>query len=280
MSGAGGASTAGRPVAFVTGGSSGIGRELARKLALRGFDLGLIARGEDRLAQTEAALAAEVPGARVEWVAADVGDETAARAASQALVGRLGIPSWVIFNAGIARPGLFLEQPLSDHLAQMRTNYFGALSLAHELAPRMAAVGGGRMVFVSSGAALFGIYGYGAYAPSKFAMRGLAEVLRVELAECGVSVTLAYPPDTDTPQLAVEELTKPAATKEITSGGGLWQADKVAEEILRGAERGRFLVAPGVQMRLLAHAHSLLAPALRAWQVRVARRCEKLFRKG
>lgn len=63
MSGAGGASTAGRPVAFVTGGSSGIGRELARKLALRGFDLGLIARGEDRLAQTEAALAAEVPGA-------------------------------------------------------------------------------------------------------------------------------------------------------------------------------------------------------------------------
>ncbi len=280
MGGARGASTAGRPVAFVTGGSSGIGRALARKLALRGFDLGLIARGEDRLAETEAALAAEVPGARVEWIAADVGDETAARAASHALIGRLGIPSWVVFNAGIARPGLFVEQPLSDHVDQMRTNYFGALTLAHELAPKMAAVGRGRMVFVSSGAAFFGIYGYGAYAPSKFAMRGLAEVLRVELAASGIEVTLAYPPDTDTPQLAAEALTKPAATKEITGGGGLWTADRIAEDILRGAERGRFLVTPGVQMRLLAHAHSLLAPALRAWQVRVARRQEKLFRKG
>lgn len=276
---AGRSASAERPVAFITGGSSGIGRALARKLAGRGFDLGLIARGEERLAETEAVLAHEFPGARVEWVAADVGDEVAARAAAQALVGRLGIPTWAVFNAGVARPGRFLEQPLSDHQEQMRTNYFGALHLAHELAPRMAARGRGKMVFVSSGAAFFGIYGYGAYAPSKFAMRGLAEVLRVELAASGISVTLAYPPDTDTPQLAAEALTKPAATKEITAGGGLWPADKVAEAILRGAERGRFLVAPGAQMRLLAHAHSLLGPALRLWQVRVARRHDTLFPK-
>jgi 3-dehydrosphinganine reductase len=137
------------------------------------------------------------------------------------------------------------------------------------------------MVFVSSGAAFFGIYGYGAYAPSKFALRGLAEVLRVELALVDISVTLAYPPDTDTPQLAAEALTKPTATKEITSGGGLWSAERVAEHIVRGAERGRFLVAPGTQMGLLAYGHSLLAPALRRWQTRIARRhAATMFRKG
>lgn len=264
--------SAGRPVAIVSGGSSGIGRALALKLAGRGCDVGLIARGEARLEETAAALARAVPAARVAWIAADVGDETAARAAARALVGRLGVPRWLVLNAGIARPGRFLDQPLADHGEQMRTNYFGALTLAHELAPGMARAGGGRMVFVASGAAFFGIYGYAAYAPSKFAMRGLAEVLRVELAAQGIAVTLAYPPDTDTPQLAAETATKPSATREITAGGGLWRADQIAEHILRGAERGRFVVAPGLQMRLLAHGHSLLAPALRAWQMRVARR--------
>ena len=131
---------------------------------------------------------------------------------------------------------------------------------------------GARLVFVGSGAAFFGIYGYAAYAPSKFALRGLAEVLRVELAPRGIAVTLAYPPDTDTPQLAAEARTKPEATKRITADGGLWQPEAVARAILRGADRGRFAVAPGVQMTALLWLHSLLAPVLRWWQGRIVRR--------
>lgn len=262
---------ASRPVALITGGSSGIGRALALLLARRGYDLALVARGTERLAEVRDAVVAAVPHARVECRSADVGDPVAASAALVDLVDVLGVPRWAVMNAGIARPGHFLDQPLDDHAAQMRTNYMGALNVAHALAPRMAAAGGGRMIFVSSGAAFFGIYGYSAYAPSKFAMRGLAEVLRVELAPHGIGVTLAYPPDTDTPQLAAENETKPQATREITAGGGLWSAEAVAERIVKGAEKGRFIVAPGAQMTLLAHAHSLLAPALRVWQTRIAR---------
>jgi 3-dehydrosphinganine reductase len=264
-----------RPVALITGGSSGIGRALALRLARDGFDLALLARGVDRLEETRRLVADQVPEAQVMCYPADVGDTDAVSGAVDKVLSQMGPPAWVVLNAGIARPGRFLEQPLEDHLDQMRTNYLGALHVAHAVAPAMAETGRGHMVFVSSGAAFFGIYGYGAYAPSKFAMRGLAEVLRVELAPRGIHVTLAYPPDTDTPQLVEECRTKPAATKAITAGGGLWSAERVAAQIVTAARRRRFLVAPGAQMRLLAHGHSLLSPLLRVYQARIARKHDR-----
>ncbi|SDU33793.1 SDR family oxidoreductase [Stappia sp. ES.058] len=264
-----------RPVALITGGSSGIGRALAIRLARDGFDLALLARGIDNLEETRRLVLEQARDAQVNCYPTDVGDAGSVSHSLDALVAEMGPPLWVVLNAGIARPGRFVEQPLGDHLDQMRTNYFGALHVAHAIAPVMAATGHGHLVFVSSGAAFFGIYGYGAYAPSKFAMRGLAEVLRVELAPLGIHVTLAYPPDTDTPQLVEESRSKPAATKEITAGGGLWSADRVAAQIVTGASRRRFLVAPGAQMRLLAHGHSLLSPLLRYYQTRIARKHDR-----
>src|SRR5262245_1258901 len=86
----------------------------------------------------------------------------------------------------------------------MRTNYFGSLNFAHAVVPSMIENGGGPLVFVSSAAAICGIYGYSSYGASKFAVRRLAETLRVELRRDGIAVTLVYAPDTDTPQLAGE----------------------------------------------------------------------------
>ncbi|MXN64645.1 SDR family NAD(P)-dependent oxidoreductase [Stappia sp. GBMRC 2046] len=258
--------------AFITGGSSGIGLALAERLAGKGHDLALFARRRGALEEARDSLVSKFPGRRIEIFSVDVSEGDEVGAAVAAAVERMGAPGWAIANAGIARPGLFMEQPLEDHLEQMRTNYFGALQFSRDCVQAMAAAGGGRLVFVSSGAAFFGIHGYSAYAPSKFAMRGLAEVLRVELAPHDISVTLAYPPDTDTPQLVMESKTKPAATKAITAGGGLWPAGRVAEKIVAGADRGKFIVAPGLQMGLLARFHSVLAPALRSWQAGIVRK--------
>jgi 3-dehydrosphinganine reductase len=261
--------------AFITGGSSGIGLELARALAKRGHPIALFARNAGRLEDAVRVLKAEVPDAMILAFPTDVGDRAQVTQAVQTAISHLGAPAWAIANAGFAEPGEFLSQALDAHEMQMRTNYMGALYFAHAVAPAMAAQDsnpGGKLVFVSSGAAFFGIYGYSAYAPSKFALRGLAEVLRVELKPRNISVTLAYPPDTETPSLAAEAATKPAATREITASGGVWSAADVAALIIKRAAKGRFTVAPGAQMRALLALHSILAPALRFWQGTIVRK--------
>lgn len=257
--------------AFITGGSSGIGLELARELAKRGHAIALFARNAGRLQDAVRVLKAEMPDAMVLAFPADVGDRAQITQAVQTAISQLGAPAWAIANAGIAEPGEFLSQSLDTHEAQMQTNYMGALYFAHAVARPMTAQGG-TLVFVSSGAAFFGIYGYSAYAPGKFALRGLAEVLRVELKPHNISVTLAYPPDTQTPMLTAEEATKPAVTKEITASGGVWSARNVAQLIVKRAAKGRFTVAPGMQMRALLALHSILAPALRLWQGTIVRK--------
>ena len=259
--------------ALITGGSSGIGLALAHGLAAEGRPLVLVARDAAKLALAAEQLREPHPSARILTIAADVGDAAAVAAAVQSAVEAFGPLGYVIANAGIARPGLFLEQPLQDHLEQMRTNYFGALYLAH--AARQAFAPGARLVFVSSGAALFGVYGYSAYGPSKFAVRGLAEVLRLELAGIGVSVTLAYPPDTDTPQLAAETLTKPEATKRITAGGGVHSAEAVAARILAKAKKGDFLVTHGLGSELLMRAQDLIGPLVRRSQLKAVAATER-----
>ena len=257
--------------AFITGGSSGIGLEIARGLASKGHGLALFARDAGRLQDVVRTLKSEFPDILITAYPTDVAQQSMLDAAVQAAIRDHGAPSWAVANAGIAEPGLFLDQPLEVFETHMSVNYMGALYFAKSVAPAMKETGG-HMVFVSSGAAFFGIYGYSAYAPPKFAMRGLAEVLRVELKPHDITVTLAYPPDTDTPMLAQEEKTKPDATKAITESGGKWSAQDVANLIIRRARRGKFTVAPGLQMRLLLSLHSLLAPALRWWQGGIIRK--------
>jgi len=254
--------------AFVTGGSSGIGLELAKGLAAQGHSIALFARDANKLDEAVKVLSASFPGQIFTAHSVDVGDADAVNGAVSDAVSRHGAPDWAIANAGIAQPGLFREQTLSSFDDQMRSNYMGALYFAKSVTPHMTT---GNLVFVSSGAAFFGIYGYSAYAPTKFAMRGLAEVLRVELAP-DITVSLAYPPDTDTPQFETENLTKPAVTKKITEGAGLWQPKDVADMILKRASAGKFTIAPGFQMKALLALHSLLGPALRAWQISIARK--------
>lgn len=116
----------------------------------------------------------------------------------------------------------------------MATNYFGSLYCIKAALPAMQA--NSHIVLVSSGAGLIGIYGYSAYSPSKFAVRGLAESLRGEL-KVGVGISIIYPPDTDTPQLAEENKTKPPATKLITATAKVWSAEAVAKEIVKGIEK-------------------------------------------
>lgn len=256
---------------FITGGSSGIGLAAARQMAAEGRAVALFARDESRLRDAKQEILFLHPEATVCTFAVDVSNQQALFEAVQSAISEIGSPEVAVASAGIATPGLFTEQPLDLHEEHMAINYFGALYFTRALIDPMKETGG-QIGLISSGAAFFGIYGYGAYAPSKFALRGLAEVLHIELESHGIGITLCYPPDTDTPQLVAEKLTKPKATQKITEGGGLWSADAVAKMLLDGMAANKFIVAPGVQMRALNRLTSLIAPLLRWHQKRIVRK--------
>jgi 3-dehydrosphinganine reductase len=252
----------------VSGGSSGIGLALASRLAAAGWDLTILARDLDRLAAARATLAAE--GAAVVTHSVDVANADGVGRAVRAAVEAHGTPALVVACAGVVVPGLFGAQPLDVFRRTMEVNYLGALHLARAALPamraRVAAGGGGRIVLVASGAALLGLYGYSSYAPSKFAVRGLAEALRGELKPEGIAVSVVYPPDTDTPGYREEVRRRPEVTSRLAAGGGLLSAEEAARAILRGVDRGRFAIAPGRAMPALVTLHSLIGPLLhRFW---------------
>ena len=259
--------------AIVSGGSSGIGLALARRLAAAGNDVTIIARRPEFLSAARAEIENVRANAaqRVRAFSADVADEAAVAEAVRESTAELGTPALLIANAGMVVPGLFGDIPLEAFRRTIAVNYLGAVHLIRAALPAMQAEGNGRVVLVSSGAGLIGLYGYTAYAPSKFAVRGLAEALRAELAPDGIGVSLVYPPDTATPQLEEEMRLRPEVTSRIAAGAKVCSPDDVARAILDGVARGKFVIAPGWEMKALARAHSLLAPLLnRFWFDRIA----------
>jgi short-subunit dehydrogenase len=256
--------------AVVTGGSSGIGLATAVRLAARGAEVSLIARDPGRLAA-----AARRVGANVRTAAADVADRAAVTGALRRLTDDAGPCDVLVTSAGQARPGHFLDLDDEVFRRMMEVDYFGTLYPIRAVAPSMVERGRGSIVAISSAAGLLGIYGYTAYSPAKFAVRGLIQALRDELAPHGVHVGCVFPPDVDTPQLAEENRWKPVETAAIGGSIKPLTAERVARVIVRAIERERFAVYPDTATALLAGLGPLAAPLLRRMvdrKVRTARR--------
>ena len=248
---------------IITGGSSGIGLAIAKILANAGWKITLIARDKERLNQAISSL--EAAEDHTLSIATDVTDQSGLKQSIQKSIETFGTPDLLITSAGIAHPGHFHELDADVFEQAMSINYFGTLNAIQAAAPAMRKAGRGNIVMISSGAALVGVYGYSAYSPSKFAVRGLAEVLRGEFKPDGVNVSIVYPPDTETPQLEQENKTKPAETFAISGNAKTWQASDVAKVILKGIEKNKFSITPGLEMSALAKIGSLINPLLQRY---------------
>jgi 3-dehydrosphinganine reductase len=248
---------------LITGGSSGIGLALARRCAAQGAKLSLVARDGAKLDAARTEIAAASPGPHpIVTLAADVSVETQVLAALAGAEREHGLVDVLVTCAGVSQPGYFEQVPVGVFERTMAVNYFGTLYALKAVIPSMRRRGQGAVILMSSGAGLHGFFGYTPYSPTKFALNGLAESLRAEMQDTGVHVMIVYPPDTDTPQLAEENRTKPPETAAITAKGGLWKADDVARATLEGLARKRFSVTPGFQVTALAVLGGLLAPLL------------------
>ncbi|MDQ1697100.1 MAG: 3-dehydrosphinganine reductase [Frankiaceae bacterium] len=258
--------------AIVTGGSSGIGLSVGRQLAERGCRVSLIARRQELLDDAAGRLTAS--GHQVRAMSVDVADRVAVTSSIAGLVAEFGPCDILVTSAGVVEPGYFSTLHDDVFRTTMEIDYFGTLWPIRAVVPSMVERRSGSIVGVSSGAGLVGVFGYSAYSPPKFAVRGLLEVLRCELAPHGIHVGCACPPDTDTPQLAYENQFKPAETAAISGTIKPLSADRVAASIVRGIDKRQFLIAPDVQTRVLARVAGLVPGALHTMFDRQVRKAQ------
>ncbi len=242
---------------YITGGSSGIGLDTARLLAARGANVALFARSEANLeaARKDIERHRLYPEQRVHTMQADVAEDRSCRAKMQEAAESFGIPDIVITSAGVGSADHFENISQEDFDALMKINVYGTRSVISALLPLMKKRGG-QFVLISSAAGLMGMYGYSSYSTSKYALVGLAECLRSELKPHGISVTVVCPPEVETPFLA-RESTIPPEARAMKSFAGKLQSGPVARTIVKGIEKKKFMVIPGILARLLYLNHRL-----------------------
>lgn len=183
-------SAANERVVFLTGASSGIGEALARELAHRGLRVALGARRTDRLR----ALARELGGdGRALALSCDVTHDGSVEEAVRRTIDTFGRLDVCVANAGYAVHGSLSTLTIDDYRRQLETNFFGVLRTLYASLPSLRS-SRGQLVFTGSVAGhLAPPLGASAYSASKFALRGLAEGIRAELAHEGIGVTLVSP---------------------------------------------------------------------------------------
>ena len=250
----------------VTGGSAGIGKAIATELLAKGARVTLLARTKSKLEAAVTELSAKYPAeypadtSAVQYVCASTTDSDQLKAAMATATATFGPADVLVANAGTAAPGLFLDMPVSTFESQMDLNYLGTVRSIKAVLPEMVEQRSGQIIIVASGAAACTFLGYSSYAPSKWAVRALADTLRNELCGFGISVHIGYPPDTDTPGFEHENTTKPPETAAMIPVD-VYPASKVARWMLNGAETGLYhLPCPDLTVNLLVSSVAGVTP--------------------
>ncbi|WP_339756247.1 SDR family oxidoreductase [uncultured Hoeflea sp.] len=248
---------------IITGGSSGIGAAIAKIETQREAKVSIVGRREEPLRGLRAQILARDPSAQINTCVADVTDAAALASAIETCEKAFGPCDRLIAAAGIVEPGELISQDLETFRSQIETNLFGTVNAVRAVYSGMVQRQSGQIVIISSGAGLIGIHGYTAYCASKHALAGFAGALRQEAKPNGITVSICFPPDTETQQLAAELPLRPPAAAAIIGDAKAWPAAQVARMIVRSADRGRFEIYPGLKMALLGRFGALAAPVLR-----------------
>ncbi len=237
--------------AVITGGSSGLGLALATRLASRGTDITLIARDPVRLEAAAAVVQAPNGSVRVRTEAADVSDPDSVDAAmDHAAAGADGI-DLLINSAGILREGYFEQLEIADFRDVMDINFFGTVNAVRAALPHLKR-SQGAVVNIASLAGLAGVFGYTPYCAAKHALVGFTNSLRFELDPQGVRVQLVCPSEFDSPMVDALDATRTPENREHVLTLPKLSVDVIADDTIRGIDRGRDLIIPGRLPRIAA----------------------------
>ncbi|MFR9787087.1 SDR family oxidoreductase [Streptomyces sp. MB22_4] len=243
----------------VTGAARGLGAALARELARRGARLALL--GHD--AAGLGAVAASLPTAALA-IEVDATDHSALNEAAAEVRGRLGRPSVVVANAGIAQGGPFATSDPVSWRRVVDVNLTGSAHTARAFLPDLVGTAG-YFLQVASPASLGATPMMSAYCASKAGVEAFARALRAEVAHQGVAVGVAYPAWTDTGMIRDAE--RFAALHELRVHmpppvRAVHPADAVAARLAREVERRRTAVYVPSWLRCVQAVRSALPPVV------------------
>jgi len=256
-------------VVLITGGSSGIGLALAKQLAAKGAHVWILARNQEKLTSAlEQVRSCQINSNQHSGcLQADATVQEEVSRAFADVETAVGTPDLLITSAGVCHPGYFEELPLSRFREDMDINYFGTVYAVKAVIPNMLNRRSGTIVTISSGAGFIGAFGYSAYSPAKYAVRGFTDTLRSEMKPRGIEVFIVFPPNTDTPSLAYEKTVEPFETAvEGETFAPTATPDQVAREIIKGVQKGKYTILPGFDPKLMyflvGHLGDLVYPIL------------------
>ncbi|KAH9313283.1 hypothetical protein KI387_028318, partial [Taxus chinensis] len=255
---------------LITGGSSGIGLEIAKEAVSQGAYVTLVARDSSKLRKACEEIVREEQCGKdvINLKVADVSDHEAISEAVQ------GAFQWrpidvLVCNAGVTKISYLDQIPIEKIAVIVGTNLNGTLYTVHAALPlmkqRSIQCQGTAIVIMGSLASLYPLYGSGLYTSTKYALRGLAESLRLELFPYNIGVALVCPGTVETPMLnEIEDARKDPKfyyVRNKTSFYNRSQAEdprNVAKATLEAAKHGKFLVATSLK----GHVLSILSPGL------------------
>ena len=214
-------------VAVVTGGSSGIGAAIARTLARRGWQLVLLARGEERLAEVAGGLGAEQE-------VCDVADRAEVERVAAAVRERHPAIRLLVNNAGIPGGGGFLDLEPDQIEELVRTNYLGSVWCLRAFLPALEAGAPADLVNIASVSGTIAAGHSGPYSASKHAQIAFSRSVGVELAGSGITVHTVIPGLIDTPGFPNRARFRSRLVRGLVAGPEL-----VADQVVRGIERNR-----------------------------------------
>ncbi len=233
-----------RPIALITGASSGIGEALTQNFAEAGYDLVLVARSEDKLKSVAAALKAHHDWINVLVLPADLSVPGAAEKLATTLKRRRKVPDVLVNCAGVLEQKHFVKMKPAGHQAIIDLNISALTAMLAHVLPLMVARGSGRVLNVASIAAFQPIPLLATYAASKAYVLSLTESLSEELKGTGVMITALCPGITATNMLnvATDANGQLASLPDFLIGN----VDDVAQDGFDACMRGDVICVPGV----------------------------------
>lgn len=265
----------------VTGAASGIGRSTAVRLAGEGARLVLTDLNAEGLEAT--AQECRDNGGAVRAVEPlDLTDHEAVTAFGEQTIAEHGVPDAIFHVAGNSawgRPDV-LEHRIWRSMVEV--NLMGTIHVIEAFIPAMmAARKPGALVMVSSAAGLLGLPWHAAYSAAKFGIRGIAEVLRFDLAPYDIGVHLVCPGAVDTPLVGTIEIAGvDRSDPEVARTAAQFQRhavtpDEAAQSMLEGVRKGRYLIYTSPDIRLAFAAQKFAPPAYKLAMRLIARKINK-----